>query len=95
MTATMMGMMTATRSDSGALLTSTTTSTTAVIAAPTALMPRRQRQPLTAVAQPVADHAPLAQGEGHEDADGVERDERVGVAVEGDEQQCRDRGAGR
>ena len=41
--------------------------------------------------EPTADHAGLREGEGEEDADGIERNECVGVACEDDNQQAGER----
>ena len=79
-------MTTATSSDVGALAIITTTATTPVMAQPSRLIARPRRQPGWPLAQPVNDHARLADGERHEHADRVQRDERVGLAAERQQQ---------
>ena len=59
----------------------TTTATIPVATQPNALIARRRRQPGDLLAQPVADHARLADREVDEDADRVERDQGVRLAA--------------
>ena len=60
----------------------TMTATTPVRTAPNALIDSRRRQPGDRSRQPVPDHAGLADREVDEHADGVQRDQQVGLAVE-------------
>ena len=64
----------------------TTTATTAVATQPTALMVEPVAPARSRVAQPVPDHAGLADREVDEHADRVERDQRVGLAAGDDDQ---------
>ena len=79
-------------SDWGALAIVTTTATIAVRVQPKALIASRRRQPGRPLAPPMADHPGLADREVDEHADGVERDDQVGLAAEQHDQRRGDRG---
>ena len=73
----------------------TSIATIPVVTAPMPLIAARRRQRGSSVAQPppVPDHAALAQREGDEHADGVERDQVGDAAAEDHDQDRRDRTA--
>ena len=77
---------TTTQAPSVNLLISSTARAASVSTAPSPLMAARRPSP-GRVLPPVPDHAGLGQRETDEDADGEQRDQRLGVAVSGDQQQ--------
>ncbi len=76
------------------LATPTMIATMPVATAPAPLSAARQRQPRSSCAQPppVAHHPRLAEREGDEDADRVERDQVRDAAAEDDDQRRREHG---
>ena len=70
----------------GALVVATMISTMPVTSAPKPLIAALVRQPGVRSVPPVDDHPGLRQRERHEDADHVERNQRVRVAAEDDQQ---------
>ena len=74
-----------------AFVTATTIRTMPVTSAPVPLMAALVSPPGTAKLSPVHDHARLRQREGHEHADHVQRNQRVSVAAEDDEEDAGER----
>ena len=82
-------MSTMTMSEVGALAAVTTTATVPVTAQPEGVDGQAVAVAGWPLAQPVTDHAGLADREVDEHTDGVERDEQVRLAVEDDDQRGR------
>ena len=74
------------------LATAKITVTIAVETAPNPLMTALLRQPALAFSQPVAHHPGLGEGDGREDADGVERDQCIDLAAKRHEHHDRHEG---